>query len=247
MVDSLHVTGASFSEDALDLAQRLSDAATALHLAEGVSATARTAVELARTLVPGAGCAGVSEIAKGEGVRTLAHTDDVVPLMDTLARTSPVEDEGAVRPAWRVLWDEDVPLLVVPDVAAGREYGADGARVAALGIRSALVCRLRATNRRLTVLALYSAEPCAFDATAARMVRMLGVHVGVALESAVVQEQLTEAMRTRDVIGQATGILMGKLDIDGTEAFRRLVRASQKENVKVRHIARRIVESAGGG
>lgn len=60
------------------------------------------------------------------------------------------------------------------------------------------------------------------------------------------REQLTEAMRTRDLIGQATGILMERLDIDAGGAFESLVKASQRENVKLRDLARRIVDANSG-
>ena len=50
-------------------------------------------------------------------------------------------------------------------------------------------------------------------------------------------------MRTRDLIGQATGILMERLDIDAAEAFDSLVRTSQRENTKLRDLARRLVDT----
>jgi AmiR/NasT family two-component response regulator len=56
-------------------------------------------------------------------------------------------------------------------------------------------------------------------------------------------ENLSEAMKSRAVIEQAKGILMAgspKLDADG--AFDLLRRASQRENVKLREIAQRIVD-----
>ncbi|MFI2791111.1 ANTAR domain-containing protein, partial [Kitasatospora sp. NPDC018614] len=102
---------------------------------------------------------------------------------------------------------------------------------------------LRAEKRRLTVLTAYAGKPRAFDTDATRIGRLFTAHVSLALDSATVREQLTEAMRTRDLIGQATGILMERRDIDAAEAFDSLVRASQRENVKLRDIARRIVET----
>ncbi|MCZ9345570.1 ANTAR domain-containing protein, partial [Streptomyces sp. TRM76130] len=57
------------------------------------------------------------------------------------------------------------------------------------------------------------------------------------------REQLTEAMRTRDLIGQATGIVMERMGTDAAGAFDSLVKASQRENVKLRDLARRIVDA----
>ncbi|GAA4967400.1 hypothetical protein GCM10023238_39130 [Streptomyces heliomycini] len=50
-------------------------------------------------------------------------------------------------------------------------------------------------------------KPRAFDETALRIGRLFTAHVGIA-STRTVREQLTEAMRSRDLIGQATGILM---------------------------------------
>ena len=47
-----------------------------------------------------------------------------------------------------------------------------------------------------------------------RVGRMLAAHVSLAHDSATVQEQLTEAMRTRDLIGQATGLLMAREGVE---------------------------------
>ena len=50
--------------------------------------------------------------------------------------------------------------------------------------------------------------------------------------------QLREALRTRDVIGQAKGILMQRRGIDADEAFDLLRQASQNLNVKLADLAR---------
>ena len=55
---------------------------------------------------------------------------------------------------------------------------------------------------------------------------------------------LAEAMRSRAVIEQAKGILMAAEGIDEDEAFDILTRASQRENVKLRDVALRIVDDA---
>jgi AmiR/NasT family two-component response regulator len=51
-------------------------------------------------------------------------------------------------------------------------------------------------------------------------------------------------MKSRATIEQAKGILMGAQGIDEEAAFDMLVSASQRENVKLRDIALRIVATA---
>ncbi|CAM5630955.1 transcription antitermination regulator [Streptomyces spiroverticillatus] len=195
------------------LAEALAAAAVELHEAEGREQTARTAVRLARDLVPGTDRAGLFVVERSGRVRTLATTDDV--------------SASELLPPGEELWES--PLSVADD-------GDDGC---------ALFLRLRGHQSRFSVLSLYAKRPGVFaDAAVVRVGRLLAAYVGIALETVDVTEQLTEAMHTRDVIGQATGLLMGRLDIDAAQAFDRLVSASQKNNVKLRDIASRIVDAS---
>jgi AmiR/NasT family two-component response regulator len=57
-------------------------------------------------------------------------------------------------------------------------------------------------------------------------------------------EGLRQAMDSRAVIEQAKGKLMAQTGRTPDEAFAMLVSASQRENVKLRDVARRIVEGA---
>ena len=59
-------------------------------------------------------------------------------------------------------------------------------------------------------------------------------------------DQLRDALETRDVIGQAKGILMAAEAISADDAFLILVRASQRQNRKLRDIAADVVESTVG-
>ncbi|MFD0316020.1 ANTAR domain-containing protein [Streptomyces flavalbus] len=220
------------------MAEALALAARQLHDASTSQGTLRTAVRLAVRLLPGAEHAAVTVVDRGDGHRTVAWSDDLV-------RTA----QGTSPPYWTALWH--TPVVRLPDDGTGASApatGADepdpGALLPGPGLASALALRLRADRRRLTVLTAYARLPRAFDDTAARVGRLFTAHVSLALESATEREQLTEAMRTRDLIGQATGILMERLDIDAAEAFGSLVRASQRENVKLRDLARRLVEDA---
>lgn len=217
--------------DGSDVAEALTAAACRLHETSSPDSTLDTAVRLAVDLVPGADHAGISVIERDNRRRTLAWTDEVVRA---------AEDGGPAageRPYWHRLWT--APVAEVEDSEGN---GGEGA-LSDLGLRSVLSLRLRADRRRLTVLTAYARKPRAFDEAALRVGRLFTAHVGIALDSATVREQLTEAMRTRDLIGQATGILMERLDIDAAGAFDSLVRASQRENVKLRDLARRIVDA----
>ncbi|MER7403119.1 GAF and ANTAR domain-containing protein [Streptomyces sp. NPDC000070] len=212
-----------------ELAEALTVASQQLHETPTPHSTLRTAVRLAVHIMPGAEHAGISEIERGNKLRTLAWTDDVVRSAE--ARHGGREPHGH----WDQLWHS--PMARITDSEADDGWDV----LSALGLRSALSLRLRADRRRVTVLTAYARKPGAFDEDATRIGRLFTTHVSIALESATVREQLTEAMHTRDLIGQATGILMERQGIDAAAAFESLVRASQRENVKLRDLARRIV------
>jgi AmiR/NasT family two-component response regulator len=55
--------------------------------------------------------------------------------------------------------------------------------------------------------------------------------------------QLHEALSSRDVIGQAKGILMERLHLTPEDAFDVLRRASQRLNLKLREIAQKLAET----
>lgn len=55
-------------------------------------------------------------------------------------------------------------------------------------------------------------------------------------------EQLRRALETRDIIGQAKGMLMERFDVDAAGGFGLLVRLSQESNTRLAHVARKLVE-----
>ncbi|WP_328558194.1 ANTAR domain-containing protein [Streptomyces sp. NBC_00358] len=232
------VAASEFSElsrfaTGFELAESLTAAAQQLHETSSPHATLRTAVRLAVRLLPGAEHAGISVIEHKAHRQTLAWTHEIVRTADTL-------NAGREHhPYWNRLWT--APVARIEDSASADGDG--DLALSGLGLRSVLSLRLRADRRRLTVLTAYAPGPRAFDESATRTGRLFTAHVGIALDSATLREQLTEAMRTRDLIGQATGILMERLDIDASEAFDSLVRTSQRENVKLRDLARRITHA----
>lgn len=90
----------------------------------------------------------------------------------------------------------------------------------------------------------YSVTPAAFTEDDAETALLLAAHVaGLATLSGATQvataraQQLDEAVATRDVIGQAKGILMERERITADQAFDILRRISQRMNRKLRDVA----------
>jgi hypothetical protein len=94
-------------------------------------------------------------------------------------------------------------------------------------------------------LNLYSNSPDGLDAIDLDAILLLATHASLALAtteavtSANLREaQLHQAIDSRDVIGQAKGILMGRRNISAEEAFDILRASSQTLNIKLTEVAK---------
>ena len=115
------------------------------------------------------------------------------------------------------------------------------------GIESMLAFRLFSSDETLGALDLYGNRRGAFDEAARALGTIFAAHAALALAGAQIHERdlavvdgLQEALTTRDVIGQAKGILMGTRHIDADAAFEILRVTSQKLNMKLRTVADRV-------
>jgi AmiR/NasT family two-component response regulator len=70
-----------------------------------------------------------------------------------------------------------------------------------------------------------------------------GLHLRRQQALATENEQLMRAIATRDMIGQAKGMLMERFNIDADRAFGLLTRLSQQTNTRVEEIARTLVKT----
>jgi GAF domain-containing protein len=223
---------------------------------------ARQFADLTRTLLdvtPTIG--GVLKLIVGAAVEIIPHADLVsITLRDpdgrfhTPVETDPValaldelqyqHGEGpcveSARPDGPAIgWSQDV----------GRDprWPAFGPGTARHGYHSVLATSLHPDARppRMSgALNIYSRRPGAFDAAAVDAALLLAAHASLALahtESVVAAEldatHLRKAVESRDVIGQAKGILMQRRGITADEAFDVLRKTSQDLNVKLADLA----------
>ena len=112
-----------------------------------------------------------------------------------------------------------------------------------LGVGSMLCVPLWVDERTLGSLSLYADRPEAFSENDKKTVNLFATLAAVALAGAQRAEQLQGALRNRDVIGQAKGILMERLRITEDAAFVLLAQSSQKQNRKLIGVARQLVDT----
>ena len=105
------------------------------------------------------------------------------------------------------------------------------------GVRSMVAFGLFADQETMGALNLYAEAPAAFTEDAVNMGVVFAAHASVALNAAQTEEELRAAIDTRDVIGQAKGILMARQHVTADEAFTILCKASQRLNRKLRDVA----------
>jgi hypothetical protein len=108
----------------------------------------------------------------------------------------------------------------------------------AAGYRSMLSTQLTTNGRMRAALNLYAAEPGVFDSEARLLAGLFGVQAAMLLHGSEQAVHLGRAVDSRDVIGQAKGVLMERFGVDETEAFQMLVESSQSTNLKLIDVAR---------
>jgi GAF domain-containing protein len=92
-------------------------------------------------------------------------------------------------------------------------------------------------------LNLYGSRPGVFDDESQDIGQMFAAHAAVAVAGAEHEENLRTAVSSRDVIGQAKGILMERHKLTADQAFGVLARVSQELNRKLADIAREVSDT----
>ena len=92
-------------------------------------------------------------------------------------------------------------------------------------------------------LNLMSRHANAFDDESEHVGLLFASHASVAMSGERARGHLQAAVTTREVIGQAQGILMERFKVTGERAFHMLVLASQHSNRKLRDIADELVST----
>jgi transcriptional regulator with GAF, ATPase, and Fis domain len=114
------------------------------------------------------------------------------------------------------------------------------AEAIAHGVLSVMSFQLFAGTDSMGALEVYSDSPNAFDEEAENTGLLLAAHAAMALSASRKISNLNVALATRDLIGQAKGILMERYKIDAVHAFDLLVSASQMTHLKLKDIAEQL-------
>ncbi len=216
----------------VELAKEFSDIARLLLAEADPQATLQRIVTLAVKTIDGSEHAGISVI-EGKVVTSPASSDEVPAIVDMIQSETgegPCVDaikEHQVFQTGRLSQEKRWPNFTPRAVAES-------------GIESILSLRLFADGT-MGALNLYSTQPDAFDDRDVAIATVFAAHAAVAWSTSQMIENLRAGMVTRQLIGQAVGLLMVRQDMTESDALDALRRASQRLNVKLRQVAESIV------
>ena len=132
--------------------------------------------------------------------------------------------------------------VVVDDISSDPRWPDLAARAEELEVRS-VMCLALGADHPLGVLTIYSSQAGAFTREAVRLAQILAAFATVALPAVQRHHHLARALTTRDVIGQAKGILMERHKITAEQAFLLLSHASSVTNTKLGLVAEHVADT----
>ncbi|GAA0942456.1 GAF and ANTAR domain-containing protein [Kribbella koreensis] len=218
----------------LEIAAAMTEVAAAM---TGPTDLAETLLVITRCTVdniPGIVDASISITARDGRIETLAPTGPRVTRADHL------QYELGEGPCLDAAIED--PVVAVNDLANDPRWPDFGPKAAALGFGSQVAFQFRAEPHVRGALNLYAQEPDAIDNDSIQLGSMFAGQVAVAMGWARQDQTMTEALATRNQIGQAVGIVMERYKLDSDRAFAFLTRLSQTSNTKLNAIAKALVQ-----
>jgi GAF domain-containing protein len=185
--------------------------------------------------VPGAKFAGVLVVDQKRNFDTVAPTD---PLMNEADRIQKETGEG---PCLQAAWDHHTVLI--NDIRTDSRFPRFSARVTdETPLRSSLSFQLFTDKGTMGALNVFSDEIDAFGEESVEVGLLFATHAALALRAARQQQHFRSALASRDVIGQAKGMIMYRFRIDAVAAFALLRRLSQDTNTPLAKVAEQLIE-----
>ena len=223
-------------ESAQSLGDRMSRVARQLQEEHGdIEGTLQAITAAAIKVVPGAEECGISYVIGRSKIEPRAASSDLPRDIDGL------QERVKEGPCMDAVWEQEV--VRVDDVGADDRWPQFGPQASELGAGSMMCFKLFVQGDQLGALNLYASKAGAFDDESQEIGLMFAAHAAVAVAGAEHEEHLRAGMGSRDLIGQAKGILMERHKLTADQAFGVLSRVSQEMNRKLADIAREITET----
>jgi ANTAR domain-containing protein/GAF domain-containing protein len=190
--------------------------------------------------MPGAQYAGITIASRDHKVRTASATDRYPVLLDE------IQQLYGAGPSLSAARKQHV--IRIDDVTREDRWPAYCRQVIEeTPIRSIMSFQLFDEHHSSGALNFYAEQLNAFDDDAAELGLILATHTALVWNMVRRDEAFRRALASRDIIGQAKGMIMERFDVDATHAFELLKRLSQNSNTQLAVVARRLVESEHPG
>jgi transcriptional regulator with GAF, ATPase, and Fis domain len=194
-------------------------------------------VEHAATEIPGAQYAGVTVTRNAKHIDTPATSHKWPLLLDEIQQR---HREG---PCLSAAWE--AKIVHVADLEHDErfpKYRRDA--LEQTPIRAVMAFQLFIADETMGALNIYAEQPHAFGQQSRELGLIFAAHSSVAWNSARRDEQFKRALASRDLIGQAKGMVMERYGVDAVQAFALLRKLSQDGNVPLTEIAAELINTA---
>jgi GAF domain-containing protein len=222
-----------------ELAWALSQMAGLVLSRETVDTALQLVTTLAATTMAGTLGAGVTVVDE-HGKRSRAASNQAVEEADALQYEL---DEGPCLAAWRRR-----ELVRIDDAITDGRWPRWNEAASQLGVRSVLSAPLLVGDEPIGAMKVYCERPMNYGPHDEAVMRLLAAQAAILLANAQslqearrLSRQLAEALTSRDVIAQATGVLLERGAAGRQDAFATLAAAARRSDRPIEDVARALI------
>jgi transcriptional regulator with GAF, ATPase, and Fis domain len=199
----------------------------------GIDDTLRGVTASAVDLIDGVETADVLLVAGADLFKSVAATSQLAVEVDDFQkrfREGPCLDAAIGH-----------PMVMCNDLREDSRWPRFAEAAVAAGVHSLMSFQLYTHNARMGALNLFGIKPDVFTAENEAVGAMLATHAATALIADDERLQFQSALASRDIIGQAKGMIMERFDVDAVRAFELLRSLSQNSNTRLASVAEELV------
>lgn len=186
--------------------------------------------------VTGSRYAGITLAEKNKSVSSVVATHRYPMVLDAIQNLC---GEG---PCLAAAWEHHI--MHIPDLNAEQRWLCyRRLAIEQTPVRSILSFELFVDGSSMSALNFYADRPHAFSGESVELGTVYATHIALAWSMMRRQDQFRSALASRDIIGQAKGVVMERFNLDAVEAFELLTRLSQQSNIRLVEIAAALIDS----
>jgi ANTAR domain/GAF domain len=186
--------------------------------------------------VAGSEYAGITLVEAGKAITNVVATHRYPAVLDA------IQNEFGEGPCVAAAWQHH--MMHVANLNIDQRWPRyQEFALANTPVRSILSFELFVDRDTTAALNFYAHHPYAFTDDSVELGHIFATHVALAWSMMWRQDQFRSALASRDIIGQAKGVIMERFNLDAVEAFDLLARLSQQSNTKLIDIARGLIDS----